>query len=108
MGASCGTGGNLSSFSSLIHHNQSLERSVAPAAEWCHPHSHQGGRKDEAPSLPEVRRAPASLLGRWMALLALPDVERRSPPPHLPKPHRRKPDVRTPHPPMSQPNASEI
>src|SRR5258708_35913125 len=94
MGASCGTGGNLSSFSSLIHHNQSLERSVARAAEWCHPHSHQGGRKDEAPSLPEVRRAPASLLGRWMALLAGPDVERRSPPRPLRLACLREPVVR--------------
>ncbi len=56
----------------------------------------------EVPRLPKVWRAPASCLGRWMALLAVPDVERRSPPRPLRLACLREPVVRA-----RQPTASD-
>src|SRR5258708_40323995 len=56
----------------------------------------------EVARLPKVWRAPASCLGRWMALLAVPDVERRSPPRPLRLACLREPVVRA-----RQPTASD-
>src|SRR5437879_5708571 len=53
------------------------------------------GVPNEAPSLPSLRRAPASCVGRRMALLGLSDVERRSPPGPLRRIRGSQPVVRT-------------